>query len=350
MPTHVFIDANFLISTGRSADHPIYQQLRDWVSAGLISVVTTSHTKQEVVKKFAHDDANAVKDIARSHFRLLVKQTVGIELPEISKEAIEEHFWASRTEGVGALLSSLNAVEVEVDDIPASAVLTDYAQGKGFFAGSSKKDQFPDAFIFKALTAKLEKSGSLIILSNDGDFVEPCSGVDEITLVQNIGALANTLGIADADFDSADFLTFHEDQMLEMIGNEMQSWGLNAYDVQDAYIDEDVEPTDIDIDLASLKTLGKFVATDEVLVMGRAIVTVLVTYEHPNWDSASYDSEDKVLIPWEDVSGEKELDVPVDFTLLVTLDEDGHPVELGNLRFTNEFDNWIELYPYESYK
>lgn len=345
---HVFIDANFFISTGKSSDHALYQQLKNWVDAELIKVVTTSHTKLEIIKKFSRDDATFIKDIARGHFRQLTKELTGIELPDISKEAIEEHFWKTYEEAVDVLFKSLGAIEISIDDVQPSDVLNDYAKGKGFFAGTSKKDQFPDAFIFQALKTKLDQFGHLVILTNDGDYDAPSGAENNVTVVKDLAALAGFLGIAESDLDIEPFLEDHDSDVRQQFAVEIERWGLNVVDVEDAIIEEIIEVTGIEF--SDLNVLGKFVESEQVLVLGTAQATVKVSYQHPNWDTAAYDSEDKILIPWEDVSGEKEIEIDIDFSMIIDLDEDGNATEIESVDFTDDRFVWVDLYPYDPWE
>lgn len=75
-----------------------------------------------------------------------------------------------------------------------------------------------------------------------------------------------------------------------------------------------------------------------------------VSYTHPNWDEAMYDSEDKRLIPFEDVSGETEVTLDVDVSMSIGVNEDGDPAEIEELRFRNSDFQYVELHPHDPYE
>ena len=89
---------------------------------------------------------------------------------------------------------------------------------------------------------------------------------------------------------------------------------------------------------------------DPILVVGRVGVRAKVSYSHPNWDEAMYDSEDKVLIPFEDVSGETEIELSIDVSMTIAVDDKGAPTDIEELSFRNRDFQCVTLYPTETYK
>ncbi|MFU0505345.1 hypothetical protein [Pseudaminobacter sp. NGMCC 1.201702] len=88
------------------------------------------------------------------------------------------------------------------------------------------------------------------------------------------------------------------------------------------------------------------------MVVATADMKVGVSYTHPDWDTATYDSEDKALIPvMEDISGETEVRIDVNFSMTIAVDEDGQPAEIESVTFRNDRFIYIDLnedgYPYK---
>ncbi|MER8841177.1 hypothetical protein NKH86_20860 [Mesorhizobium sp. M0913] len=52
-----------------------------------------------------------------------------------------------------------------------------------------------------------------------------------------------------------------------------------------------------------------------------------MSYTHPDWDNPAYDSEDKRLIPFDDVAGETEVQFDVDVSMSILVDENGKPAD-----------------------
>jgi hypothetical protein len=79
----------------------------------------------------------------------------------------------------------------------------------------------------------------------------------------------------------------------------------------------------------------------EVLVVGRVKINATVSYTHPDWDTAMYDSEDKVLIPFDSVTGETEVSVEANFSMTILVDERDNPIQIDEFGFTDDRFRWI---------
>ena len=77
------------------------------------------------------------------------------------------------------------------------------------------------------------------------------------------------------------------------------------------------------------------------MVSGKVEVSLLFSYSHPDWETASYDSEGKVLLPHGDVSGEKEIELSEKFSMTIILDKNGTPDEIEDLSL--RISDWIWL-------
>lgn len=342
----VFLDANVIIAAGKPPGGPTLARVADLVEADLISVLTTDLTITEVAKKHAENDYEVIKEIGRAHFRKVVEEVTGAAIPDVTKAQMKAKLSVAYEASTQAMFKTLGAKTLAVDDIKPSAVFSAYAAGEGFFTGEGKKDQFPDAFIFECLKAEASKAEPVIIVSKDGDFERPVEGEKHISLVKSLPDLFKALGLEVDAPEIDDFLEDHKDDLIKAADAELADWGLIG-DVEDAEIDE-TTVTDIDVqELTAFKPIDK---DDSFLVVGRFTVTATVSYTHPNWDEAMYDSEDKRLIPFEDVSGETEVTFDVDVFMSIAVDEDGEPADIEELRFRNSDFQYVELHPYDPYE
>jgi hypothetical protein len=62
-----------------------------------------------------------------------------------------------------------------------------------------------------------------------------------------------------------------------------------------------------------------------------------------------YDSEDKVFIPFDNINGEKEINLSADFSMSICVNNKGEPIEIEGFRFKNRDFQYIELYPHDPY-
>jgi len=342
----VFLDANVLIQEGKTGS-PIIERLVDLVDAGLVSVLTTDLTMTEVTKKHVENDLNVVKDFARPHFRAILNDVFDKTLPEINKAKLKESLNDKYQKTTIKMFNALKATILAVDDVRPSDVLGAYTRREGFFSGEGKKDQFPDAFIFECLRKIANSKSPIIIVSSDGDFVSPSKAASNISLVKTFAELFVALGLEIAAPDVEEFFVDEHENLISSFDAEVANWGLRASDVLDAEIDE---ATVTDVKLHHFAAFKSIQEEGEILVTGYATVTADVSYTHPNWDSASWDSEDKVAMPWENVSGETEVKFEVRFSMTLSVDESGKPVALANLGFLDDSFVYVEIEPYETYK
>ena len=339
-PIKVFLDANVLIRIGRPPGGPIFERLVDLVNAGFISVKTTDLTKAEVTKKHVENDYNLIKEVGRPHFRGLVSELFDVKLPEVGKPQIRDAVAKKLEPEIEKMFAALKAKTLSIDDVKPSAVFTTYTQGTSFFAGDAKKDQFPDAFIFECLRPEASEETPLVVVSDDGDFNGPADGEEYISILKSVPDLFRQLGL---EIDAPEIDEFLDENLVsirELAEIELANWGLEATDVEDAYIEQ---TGIVDFELIELSAFGQMEEEGSILVVGTAKIEVAVSYTHPNWDDAIYDSEDKVLIPFEDVSGETVAELEADFSMNILVDEERNPIGVEEFRFRNDRFVWVEL-------
>ena len=229
--------------------------------------------------------------------------------------------------------------------VKPSVVFDAYARKAGLFDGDAKKDQFPDAFIFEALKAAATKADPLTIVSDDKDFVAAIKDADHITRLESIADLFVELGLTiEAAPNVEDFVENNLDQIVATVHNELNQWGLQVDDVDDAEIDESTVENVSLIDFRTFRTAGN---GKDILVVGRIEMDVKVFYHHPDWDTATYDSEDKVLLPHHTVEGEKNIDVEADFNMTLKVDQHGKPTSIAEFSFDHDDFIWVSIGPNE---
>jgi hypothetical protein len=341
MTKKVFLDANVIIRAGRPPGGPLMQRVADLVKADLVSIITTNLTMTEVAKKHAENDFDVIKDVGRQHFRRLVQETTGVELPEVSKEKLREilhHKYGKLTED---MFSKLRAKVLSIDDVKPTSVFDAYSTSQGFFSGQSKRDQFPDAFIFECLKPEATEETPLLLVSDDGDFVAPSKSEQHVTVLKSIPDLFTQLGFeieAPAIFE---YIDANMEKIRELLADELGNWELIPSDVEDAYVEQDWVELET---LHSFSVFGQIGEERSILVVAKADMKVGVSYTHPDWATATYDSEDKVLIPvMEDISGETDVRVDVEFSMTIAVDEEGKPAEIESVTFRNDRFMYIDL-------
>jgi hypothetical protein len=335
----VFLDANVVIAAGKPPGGPELARVIDLVDADLITVLTTDLTITEVAKKYAQNDYDLIKEISQPHFRDAVKAATGVDLPAIKRKDLREKILEIYRASTEKMFQSLKAKTLAIDTVKPSVVFGAYAAQEGFFSGDGKKDQFPDAFIFECLKAEASAEEPVVIVSQDGDFDAPVKPEPHLRVVKTLPDLFSELGLQIDAIDLEMFFEIAKDELVKAVDKQLSDWGLQG-DIEDSEIDES-SVTNVEIErLTAFKSAQ---AGDPILGVGTLTVTADVSYTHPDWDSAIWDSEDKVAIPFHTVSGETEVELNIDVSISVDVDANGDPVSIAKLTFRNDKFVYVTL-------
>ncbi|MEY9185787.1 hypothetical protein ABIG06_007342 [Bradyrhizobium sp. USDA 326] len=340
-PPKVFLDANVVIRAGKPPGKPVMDALSDLVDAGFIRVLVTDLTKIEVAKKHTNNDLEEIGAVGRARFRKLVKRTIDVDLPELSADALRSKIFDRYLKEVEAMFKRLKAATLSVDEVKPSAVFDAYTHGKGVFSREAKKDQFPDGFIFERLRLEAKPNDQLVIVSDDGDFASAVRAEKHLKHLKSVGDLFEMLGLKREEApDIESFLDRVKDDFVARVNDEVADWGLQVSDVEDAEIDDS---TVTNVEIIDMNTYDATQDRGEILVVGRLKMDVQVSFTHPDWDTAVYDSEDKVLIPFDKVSDEKEVELEAEFAMTIAVGDDGKPEAIEHFSFSNDSFIWVPI-------
>jgi hypothetical protein len=281
--------------------------------------------------------------LTKRRVRDLAVDMLGIELPSISSTDLRQKLLEKHQGAVGNMFRARRAETVSIDGVKPSVIFDAYARKTGLFSDEAKKDQFPDAFIFEALRSVAPRADALTIVSDDKDFVAAIKECEHITRLNSIAGLFAALGLTIEEAPNVqDFVENNLDEIIATAQDELDQWGLQADDVDDAEIDNSTVEKVRFIEFRTFRTAG---ASKDILVIGRIEMDVKVSFHHPDWDSATYDSEDKVLIPHDTVEGEKNIDVEADFNRTLKVDRHGKPTSIAGLSFDDDRFVWVSISP-----
>ncbi|MGZ9111652.1 MAG: PIN domain-containing protein [Rhodoplanes sp.] len=342
-PRKIFLDANVVIRAGRPPGSPLITRVTDLVQAGYVKVVTTDLTKMEIAKKHAGDDFNVMRNLTKRRVRDLADEILGVKVPAISPAELHRKLLENYQASVEKMFKSLRAETLSIDSIKPSVVFDAYARKTGLFSDEAKKDQFPDAFIFETLRVIAKSSDPLTLVSDDKDFAAATKDAEHISRLRSIPDLFAELGLTiEAPPDFEDFVDNNLGDIVSTVNKELNQWGLEVSDVQDAEIEEATVENVSFIDFRTFRAANE---GKDILVVGRIEMDVKVSYHHPDWDTATYDSEDKVLIPHHTVEGEKTIDVEAAFNMILTVDEHDKPTSIAEFSFDDDNFIWVSIGP-----
>lgn len=346
---NVYLDSNIIIKLGVPPQSPSLDRIFELQKKGVINVVTTTLTIDEIAKKHTSNDAKLIDDIARPGFKKAFGKISDLKLPFETKQEVFEALLKENRKAVLKFHKSMSSTVLDVDGVSPSTVLEQYAKGIGAFSKEAKDGQFQDAFIFETLKLALKKTGPIHIVSGDKDFqplVKSHSRKFKLdgTLEEFITTVDKTI-LNDAEIET--WMEENVDELKKEFDSELNSWEIQSMDVDDGYVEESTVNS---IEFLEFQGFGPVKKNGSALIIGRVNLTALLSFTHPNWAEAMYDSEEKVRIPFEHVSGDVENDLDVSFSMSVSMKK-GKLHEIEEVLFTDETRFiYQDFYPYENYK
>lgn len=331
---NVYLDSNIMIKLGVAPQSPSLDRIIELQKKGVINVVTTTLTLDEISKKFTSNDSKLINDIARPGFKKAFGKVSKLELPFDTKQDVFKALLKENRKIVSKIHKSISATVLDVDDVKPSTVFEQYAKGEGVFSGGAKEGQFQDAFIFEALKRALKGIGPIHVVSEDGDFqplVKTHSKKFKLytTLEEFITRVDKT--ILDED-DIEEWLQGNIEELEGEFESQLNDWEIESMDVPDGYVEKSTVNS---IDFVEFQGFGPVKRNGSALIIGKVNLSALLSFTHPNWDEAMYDSEEKVVMPSEYVNGEIESDLDVSFSMSVSV-EKGKLHDIEEVMFTDE--------------
>lgn len=202
-------------------------------------------------------------------------------------------------------LKSFQVCILGYDELDVGYVFNLYFEGKAPFGEAKKKSEFPDAFALKILEDWADSENNIVyIVSEDMDMKK---GADNYKSLKHVPSLPEILSNLSLKYDELAPLCIKAYQYARA---EIEQTLKDEFTDRGFYLDDQQGDVDEVFDLEiedytpSLLLLEYDEINNEVLCEYE-IITQLnfkadITYD--DLSTASYDSEDKVLIPWEKVS------------------------------------------------
>lgn len=334
MAAKVFIDANKFLQFGKNFDKSEALVLRELVDAELIRVVTTDLTIIEIAKRWAKKDLEALEPLFKDDFKGRAEEHLGIKLPALTREEVWQKIFGEYHKRLKQkFIVEFKTKPLSINDVPPLSVLNDYTHGKGVFSDSSKKDQFPDAFIFAAVASVASEDQPIAFITADKDFSKAIDQADHITELNSFQELMAHLNIAEVSEADKEILDGFLDEFEVKTSEELVQYIVHAEDVEDAEL-EILEVYDHEI---KIETAYRVTSEDNsFLLYGHVTCKARVAFSHWDWDNAIWDSEDKRLVPWgEKVSGVRVVeieDIPFAYAIEVTADKSSCEVLSASVR------------------
>jgi hypothetical protein len=206
---------------------------------------------------------------------------------------------------------------IPLTGVSIAAVMERYFMALPPFGGADKKHEFPDAFALAALTNWCKPlDQSVYVISTDGDMKSACSPNGPLFAIDKLEQFLDMVVRQDtrlAEFAES-FLRTQLATVEKVLRGKFEDSGFVLID-EDGDV-ENVEVQSISIEEPLLISVEDYSANYELT----ATVTFLAEVFYDDMETASYDSEDKVLIPWRRIH--KAVEQTAEVTAEIQLDFD----------------------------
>lgn len=297
--TLVFLDTSEYVSCNFDYGNALFQALKTRIDDGQVTLGITKVTAGEVKKKLHEGVLEAKQAIqsARKKAKVLrncKNDNIGRFFEKWNVDDLEKELLLQFEQ-------YLKEFKVEIlgyENLNVEKIFSLYFSQKSPFDNAKKKNEFPDAFSLEILEGWAESESSTIyVASKDKDLKE---GVKNFTNLEHVGSLADMLS----------FLSFRYEQLAPLCTkvygfakSGIDKLIIENFSERGFYIDDqegdvnnifDVEIGDYDPRLLRVNhENGNIFAEFEVITT----ISFIAEISYDDLDTASYDSEDKILIP-----------------------------------------------------
>lgn len=351
---NVFVDSSVFIGKNYRYQHPSFVALKDAVLAGRANLLITDVTIEEVKAHIEEDIGKASQALKKIRgVAKILRNIPGIDSSAIFTDIDHASIREQLIKQFEQFLKEAKTITVPVSEADTRFVFDCYFKSAAPFGEGKKKGEFPDAFMLSALNewAVSEQEG-VHVVSQDSDM----PGIEaHFPHLSPVGSLEEFLAKVTSYFEelaplAQQLLEDNLNEISDMLEERFRWLGFILAD-QDGDVNETrvTEVGDISAYLISL-TPGSNGKPAEA----RFELTATIEYEadvtYDNLETASYDSEDKVLIPWETVERTVEGSEIVQADLRFTFDAtEPHNAEIEDIDLhtpkdvsvtTEEDDGW----------
>jgi len=351
---NVFIDTSVYRKMNFFYRHPVFNALIEHVNQGrckvLVSQITVDEIKSGVMEEVAESLQTMKK--ARNHCKVL-RNIPGTDFSSIFNDHnFEDIVNVLMTQFDNfRIYSQATIVPIELADI--NKVFSSYFTKSVPFGEGKKKSEFPDAFVLSSLDVWADEAGIEVhIVSHDKDMSDCRTSFSNLTYVKSIEEFLNTVTVYFEKLApiAEELLRSNTEEIKTRIEEEFKYLGFiledQDGDVYDITVDEVEDYYEY---LISLKAPNGDIPGEAHFILTTTVkFSAEISYD--NLDTASYDSEEKVLIPWETVDKTVESSeiIQVDLVFSFTL-EPPHNFEIQELQIETPDDICVSSGNYDGW-
>lgn len=311
---HVFIDTSIFVQQKFQWHSGHLKRLESLANAGKIYIHLTSITVNEIEKKIFESLNEALRSL--KNFRKEATILSNISEPSfmavfsrIDRNAIYETLKSQFVEfNDNAKIDTIGINSVYIDDI-----FQRYFSQAPPFGDGEKKCEFPDAFAIAALEKWCDQNSKQIyIVSSDKDWMAASHASENLIGLTRIEEFLDLVSMYDENLSSFVIQLFEKN--IEVINERIEhEFGLMGFWLKDQ--EGDVH----DITLNQFEIAEKYlVEVDDNLASFElnAVFIFAADVEYDDYETAVYDSEDGVAIPWRSIkrTAKTFIEAPIEIT------------------------------------
>lgn len=315
---NIFIDASIFIGQNYNYKSTVFENIVRLAKASQAKVFLTDITIREIRAHIEKDVSKAIQ--ASSKFKKdakVLRNIKGTPFEEIFQEIDETKVIESLNNQLEEFLNEGNINILSISEVSIDAVFDRYFEKKPPFGDGKKKAEFPDAFTLEALESWCKKNdGRMYVVSTDQDLRDHCDASETLIMLSKL-----------AEFIS--IVEFHDEilapSVLSLVERKCESI---ADAISESFCDEGFWIDDQEGDVNEVRVND--IEIQEILILevdhNSAVVHLDVktnfsadlTYD--DLETATYDSEDKVLIPWRKI--DKTVEHDLEYTAIIHISHD----------------------------
>ena len=337
---YVFVDTEPMRAARFDVERGGLKRLLELVDHQRITVVLPTVTRREYLKKLNESiDAalEALGSLTKKHRTLALAENT--PLPAVFEPIDEEAAREAVVARFNRYLDDLNPEEAETPADTLAVVLDLYFTQLAPFNDPRKKKEFPDAIALHSLARWAdEEEVSIYVVSRDGDLRSYCETKTNLLHLETLGHLF-ALVTAEAEMVAA-LLASTEDEIVADVSSAFEGGGFLLEE-------EDGEVPGVTVESIQLEEiLAQHVDPEEELVLFEVQGTINFQADIHYWDMdhAIWDSEDKVLIPFDRI--EKTVRDTYEFRAYGTLSTLSKLTKVDWLDLDVDLPNVVHVSPY----
>src|SRR6185369_12915940 len=297
---NVFIDTSVFIEQNYGFHGSVFQNLIRLCSKEQAKLFVTDITSREVVAHIEEDVSKACQAAAK--FQRDARILRNLPNPEYVSlfEKIDPHSTtAELILQFKTFLQGASAKTLSTSGVSIEAVFNAYFYRKPPFGKGKKKDEFPDAFALHSLENWCEaRNERMYVVSVDGDMPKHCAESKNLIHLQKLAEFINVVELHD------EVLAPSVDALIEDNASAIDDAITKEFTNQGFWIDD--QEGDVNgVEVTHIERLDRLILEidqNSAVVQVDSGITFEADITYDDLDTASYDSEDKVLIPWRQIN------------------------------------------------